>query len=274
MIPVYASNGAFITRYNGRDYHLIARYAPLLHADGIEFLMYTCWDDQVKELRRFLTGLPLKYPVMHLDKGIGEALSEKGMDGREEALRLLSRDLDTACEIGADRLVMHLWNGPFSDAHFDDALALLGEMLEMAEKREKLLTVENVTCARNLCLDHLLALAEKYPQVRFTYDTKMAHLHGENELLARDKYAPLLDGGRICHLHVNDSVFPTPGMDRLPIMHIGEGSVDFGAFFALLKKRGYLGTATVESTSVRPDCSVDLDRLNLSLEEVRRGLNG
>ena len=82
------------------------------------------------------------------------------------------------------------------------------------------------------------------------------------------------DGGRICHLHVNDSVFPTPGMDRLPIMHIGEGRVDFGAFFALLKKRGDLGTATVESTSVRPDGSVDLDRLNLSLEEVRRGLNG
>jgi sugar phosphate isomerase/epimerase len=151
---------------------------------------------------------------------------------------------------------------------------MYGDMAALAEKRGLCLTVESVTCRENLSLDHLAALAKKYPFARFTYDTKMAHLHGENELLARKKYAPLLDGGRICHLHVNDSVFPTPGMDRLPIMHIGEGSVDFGAFFALLKKRGYLGTATVESTSVRPDGSVDLDRLNHSLEEVRRGLNG
>ena len=273
MIPVYVSNGAFITRYNGRDYHLIERYAPLLHADGLEFLMYTCWDDKVKEVRRFLTGLRLQYPVMHLDKNIGETLSEKGMEGRDEAFRLLSRDLDTACEIGADKLVMHLWNGPFSDTHFDDAAGLLEDMLELAEKRGKLLTVENVTCARNLCLDHLLVLASRYPEVRFTYDTKMAHLHGENGLLSADKYASLLKEGLICHLHVNDSIFPTPDMDRLPIMHIGDGDVDFAAFFALLRQRGYQGTATVESTSVRKDGSVDIDKLNRSIEEIRRGLN-
>lgn len=274
MIPVYVSNGAILTRYNGRDYHLIAKYMPLLNADGMEFLMYFCWADEVDEVRRVLKGLKLYIPVMHLDKNIGEALSEHGAEGRDEAFRLLKRDLDTACLIGAKKLVLHLWNGPCSDRNFDPSLEMYGDMAALAEKRGLCLTVENVTCRENLSLDHLAALAKKYPFARFTYDTKMAHLHGENALLATDKYRFLLSEGYISHLHVNDSVFPTPGMDRLPIMHIGDGKVDFDAFFALVHACNYAGTATVESTSVNTDGSVDVDKLNRSLARVRRGLNG
>ena len=272
MIPVYVSNGAFITRNNGRDYHLIDKYPRMLETDGVEFLMYFVWSDEVKELRRFLKGTRLYFPVTHMDKQIGETLSEFGLEGREKAMALFRRDLETACEIGSKKLVLHLWNGPHSDENFDASLELYEEMHELAAREGILLTTENVTCIKNVCLDHLKKMHRLFPFARFTYDTKMAHLHGENELLETEKYVNLLSSGVICHLHMNDSDI-LPDMSRLPIMHIGEGKVDFGRVFSLLKQIGYCGTATVESTSVNPDGSVDVEKLQRSINRVRAGLN-
>ncbi len=273
MIPVYVSNGAFVTRYNGRDYRHIARYASEIEADGVEFLMYCVWKDEIPELRRFLLSTRLTFPVMHIDKEIGETLAARGLEGRDEALALLERDIGTACEIGAQKLVMHLWNGKYSDTRFDEALRLYGDMYERADKRGLLLTVENVTCVRNVCLEHLEALKNAYPFARFTYDTKMAYLHHENELLAEESWRHLLSDGWITHLHVNDTL-PDPAADRLPIMHIGDGKVDFDSFFRLTHECGYSGSATVESTSVRTDGFVDINKLNRSISLVRKGLNG
>ena len=273
MIPVYVSNGAFVTRYNGRDYHHIATYAPLLNCDGVEFLMYCVWKDDVKALRSFLKSTKLRFPVTHMDKQIGETLSEYGLKAKDKALKLFERDLITASEIGSEKAVLHLWNGPFSDAKFDEVLELYAQMHDMAARRGILLTTENVTCVKNVCLDHLLKLRALFPFARFTYDTKMAQLHGENELLAQEKYIDLLISGAISHLHLNDTK-PMPEMERLPIMHIGDGLVDFDSFFRLLKRSAYSGTATVESTSVNKDGSVDIEKLNRSLDRVRQELNG
>lgn len=272
MIPVYVSNGAFITRNNGRDYRLIGKYPALLDADGVEFLMYFVWQDAVEELRRFLKSTQFYFPVTHMDKQIGETLSERGLEGKADALKLFERDLVTACEIGSQKLVLHLWNGPCSDSRFDETLGVCEDMLNMAQKRGTELTVENVTCKQNLSLDHLAKLKALFPAMRFTYDTKMAHLHGENALLGSEKYVSLLKDKAISHLHVNDTLVDC-SQPRLPIMHIGDGQVDFGAFFSLIRACGYSGSATVESTSVNSDGSVNVEKLNRSLARVRRELN-
>ena len=272
MIPVYISNGCIVTRYNGRDYHLIPKYAEQLPVDGVEFLMYYVWDDEVKELRSFLKHCGLSFPVTHMDKQVGELLAESGLEHKDEILKWFRRDLVTACELGSRKLVLHLWNGPCSDRNFDAALDLFGELYELADKEGILLTAENVACRENLCLTHLNDLLAKYPFARFTYDTKMAFLHGENELLGKPEWAHILPA--ISHLHVNDSKIADIGGGRLPIMHIGDGDVDFDAFFALLKERKFDGTATIESTSVLEDGSVQIEKLTKSIETVRKGLNG
>jgi len=273
MIPVYASNGTFITRWNGRDYKLYSKYAPMLHADGFEFLMYNVWSDDVENLRKYLVSTGLSFPVTHMDKEIGETLATYGLEGREEAMRLFERDVITACEIGSTKLVMHLWNGLNSDSRFDETLCLYPEMHDMAEKRGLILATENVTCRDNLALDHLNAVSALCPGARFTYDTKMAFLHSENALLGTEKYINLLKSGAITHLHMNDSRRGEPGSNRSPILHIGEGVIDFDPVFALLKREKYDGTATVESTSVLQDGSVLVDKLNRSLDTVRARLN-
>lgn len=272
MIPVYASNGTFITRWNGRDYRLYSKYAPMLHADGFEFLMYSVWKDDVKDLRAYLKSTGLFFPLMHLDKDIGETLATRGLEGREEAFGLLRRDLDTACEIGAGKLVLHLWNGLNSDSRYDEVKELYPEMHFEAERRGLELTLENVTCRHNICLEHLTEIKSLCPGARFTWDTKMAYLHRENKLLADEKYICLLDGA-VSHLHMNDSAPSEPGSNRSPILHIGDGKIDFDSFFRLLKTKNFSGTATVESTSVLQDGSVLVDKLNRSLDTIRARLN-
>lgn len=273
MIPLYVSNGAYLTRLNGRNFRLIPSVAPRLHADGGEFLMYESWDGEIDSIRRLLRESGLSFPVTHADKIIGDILAERGRAGKDDAVKTFRRDLDTAVTLGSDKMVCHLWNGPCSDRSFDETLPIYAILHNMAKDSGVTLTMENVTCVSNLALDHLAAAAEYIPDARFTYDTKMAFLHGENALLATDKYRFLLEKGYITHLHLNDSSLNMPMAGRLPIMHIGDGEVDFGAFFRLLKACNFAGTATVESTSLFPDGQINLDKLNRSLDAVRRGLD-
>ena len=58
----------------------------------------------------------------------------------------------------------------------------------------------------------------------------------------------------------------------LRVRHIGDGHVDFAPFFERVKASGFTGFATVESTSVLPDGTVDTQKLNRSLNRVRGGL--
>ena len=73
-IPVYASTGAFVTRANGRNFHLIPRIAPLLDCDGLEFMMYESWAGQEAEIAAELRDSGVRFPSMHLDKRIGDTL--------------------------------------------------------------------------------------------------------------------------------------------------------------------------------------------------------
>ena len=272
-IPVYASTGAIITRLNGRNYRLIPEIVPQLHADGMEFMMYDSWNDEVKTIRAFLKRSGIFFPVMHLDKRIGEMLAEFGADGLARAKKMLARDLITAKEIGAQKLVLHLWSGAYSDLHFGAMLDAVEPFFDMAEAGGLALTVENVTCRVARSLPRMKAVYERCPRAAFTYDTKMAQLHGENEMLPLPEWNWLFADHRVLHLHVNDTVADNATNGRMPVLHFGDGEVKFGDFFNYLRRTGFDGTATVESTSCREDGSIDTARLNRSLDEVRSALN-
>lgn len=132
-IPVYASTGAFVTRANGRNFHLIPRIAPLLDCDGLEFMMYESWAGQEAEIAAELRDSGVRFPSMHLDKRIGEALSTEGMAARDEVLSIMKRDLRTAAAIGSKLLVLHFWGGPPEDERFDETKALYPTLDAMAK---------------------------------------------------------------------------------------------------------------------------------------------
>lgn len=273
-IPVYASTGAFVTRANGRNFHLIPRIAPLLDCDGLEFMMYESWAGQEAEIAAELRDSGVRFPSMHLDKRIGEALSTEGMAARDEVLSIMKRDLRTAAAIGSKLLVLHFWGGPPEDERFDETKALYPTLDAMAKDAGLTLAVENVARNNDLALNRLKALRALCPDLSVTYDTKMAQLKGENELLRAPENRWLFAEGHVKHLHVNDTDMEHIAGGRMPILHIGDGCVRFDAFFQLVREAAFSGSAVVESTSTRPDGSVDTDKMNQSLRRVREALNG
>ncbi len=272
-IPVYASTGAFVTRKNNRNYHLIGPVGEKMLADGFEFLMFDSWNDEIKEIRKYLNSTGLSFPVLHMDKSVGEILSEKGTGGENESMRLFERDLETALAIGSKTLVLHLWNGRHSDAHFEESLPIARKFNDLSKSAGVTLAIENVIPKTELSVDRLIAMSEFDESLHFTYDTKMAHLKNENPLLAYEKYLPLLTDKKIVHFHMNDSDPNLYYDGRLQVLHMGEGTVGFEAIFRLIHETNFSGTVTVESTSVERDGTPQIEKMNKSLVAIRSALN-
>lgn len=273
MIKVLCSSGALITRFNGRDPNLLREFFPRLHAWGIEFMVYPSWDgmltERIRDVRAIQRDLGMPIPVLHADKRIGELLSQGSFDEIEEAKARFQTCCQAAFELGAELMVLHLWGGTASDKHIGRNIEVLSELMEMAKLYGITLTVENVVCAESTPLTHIKTIMERYPEALFTIDTKMAEFHRElPQTLACDE----LWNGRVRHLHVNDYGGGIKDFSDLSVLHMGDGHVDFAPFFDKVKASGYEGYATVESTSVNPDGSVDFAKLNATLDKLSKSL--
>ncbi|MBO4847878.1 MAG: sugar phosphate isomerase/epimerase [Clostridia bacterium] len=270
---VLCSSGALITRFNGRDPRLLREFWPHIKADGIEFMIYPSWDGRLDEItetvKSFSTELRVPIPVLHADKRIGELLSMGSAEDIEEARARFRTGCGIARELGAGLMVLHLWGGPASDRNIGVNISVLGDLMREAREHGVTLTVENVVCAVETPLTHIRRIMAEYPDALFTVDTKMAEFHLETQATVD---CVELWSGRTAHLHVNDYSGGYKDFGDLRVRHIGEGHVDFGPFFKRVRESGYSGYATVESTSVLPDGSVDFAKLNRSLDTVRENL--
>ena len=128
------------------------------------------------------------------------------------------------------------------------------------------LLVENVPCKKSpyalVC-----EVAARYPNARFTFDTRHAHFMKECDVFLQ---SPLWQS-KIAHIHVSDHAGRTAegmwGVTR-PILHPGEGLIDFEALFAAMPHNDG-ETVTLESPVMLPDGTHDLDKLNRSLSFLR-----
>lgn len=263
MARVLCSTGAVITRKNNRDFHLLQTIAPRLHCDGLECMMYQAWHENPDDLRRVMAAFDV--PVFHMTKQIGEWISQ----GKpEEALGLFRADCSLAAAIGSKLLVLHLWSGLASDQHFERNLAACPVLQEIAAQHGLLLTVENVVCN---CMDpmtRLMQLAETCPEIAFTWDTKMAAFHSQEEALYQPENAWLLP--RIRHFHVNDYAGGHMDWGNLRVRQLGGGRIDFDKFFAFVRRMGYAEDFTCEATAVNEDGSIRYDEMNASLDRIGR----
>ena len=272
MSQILCSTGALIGRPNNRDYTLLKELAGKLECDGFEFMMYESWYDQVDRLVAALKEFSLHIPVMHCEKHIGEAISAGGRENSEEAFRRYRINCDIAEKLGAVKLVIHLWDGITSDSHFENNLEAFGELRKIAESRGIDLLVENVVCNCENPMKHWCELAERYPEVHFIFDTKMAAFHEQLELLYREEYAWLWKNGHIRHFHVNDYGGGYMEWSKLRTLPIGAGHIDFAEFFDFIRRTGYDDTFTVEATAFSSDGIVDTEMLNRCFRRIREYL--
>lgn len=263
MNRVLCSTGAIITRRNGRDYHLLREIVPQLACDGLEFMMYQSWHDQPDGLKKVLSGFDV--PVFHMTKQIGEWVS---LGQLKDAEAMFREDCSLADAVGARLLVLHLWSGQASDQHIERNIAAYPVLREIAEKHGLLLTVENVLCNQRDPMTHMKALAEAYPDIRFTFDTKMAAFHSQLDEMYRPENAWLWPN--IAHFHVNDYAGGHMDWANMGVKQLGQGHIDFDRFFAFVRGRGYQGDFTCEATAVNENGAIRYDEMNKSLRFIKK----
>ncbi|MBE6544416.1 MAG: sugar phosphate isomerase/epimerase [Ruminococcaceae bacterium] len=267
MFKVYCSTGAIVGRPNGRDFTLLGKYRRLIDCDGYEFMMYDSWYERLRELTLFMRTFEMPIPTFHVEKSIGELASRNIGRDAERARELFRINCELALELGADKLILHLWNGVLSDKNIENNFNIYGDLAEISDSYGLELTVENVVCGYGDPMSRLISLAERYPDAVFTYDTKMAQFHGQLELIYKEENRFIFN--KIKHIHVNDYSGAYRDFKSLRTLHIGDGSIDFKSFFEFLKREKYMGDFTVEATSFDSDGIIDYKKLNQSIYRIK-----
>ena len=260
-MQILCSTGALIGRPNGRDYHLLETYAPQLNCDGFEFILYNSWYPVIRDLTEYLLSLRLNIPVMHCEKTLAEHITRGGEEELREAFRLFEINCTLANEIGAEKMVLHLWNGVISDSHFENNLKAWPALKEAAEKHGLTLLAENVVCHQDP-MSHWVELYRAYPDIQFVFDTKMADFHAQLDLLYAPEYAWLWQENHILHYHVNDFGGTYMDWNNLKVLQLGKGHIDFDRFFRFIKETRYSGDFTLEGTGFDQTGQVNIQNLN------------
>ena len=287
MNKILCSSGAIIGKVNNNDYTLLKEYAPRLNCDGFELMMSSSWYPILDDVISTVSSYGLNIPVIHSQKSLGEALcgmtttfsegkfhdyvmtpDEDKETFRQGTARFL-QNLKLAEKLGAEKMVIHLWNGTVSDKNIEKNVERFGEWKLLSDKAGIELLVENVICNTNSPLYNMDLVAKHYPDAGFVYDTKMAEFHDQTMKLFSTEYEYIVKEGRIRHLHINDYGGGYMDWAHMQVLPIGAGHIDFASFFAKLGEYGYRGDFTVESTALAKDGSIDFDMLNGCFNKIR-----
>ena len=267
MNEILCSIGAFIGRVNDRDHRAFLRIADRLTPDAYEFLMYEAWYERERAVFADFLASGLSFPVFHIEKRIGELIGLGGEENARDAECRFLKNCEYACRLGSQKTVLHLWNGIPSDHRFDRHVEAYGRFAEIASDYGLTLTVENVICAASSPLARCRELLAKYPDISFTYDTKMAEFHGETLDLFDDINVSIQTN--VGHIHLNDYGGGYRDYANLRVLHLGEGHVDLFGFASRLKAAGYQGTVTLECSSMNPDGTLSPEKTENSLRRAR-----
>ena len=270
MNRILCSTGAIIGRPNGRDITLLSKCRERLECDGYEFLMYDTWYEKIDEIRNVVLAVSAPVPVFHVEKTVGDLISRNKDGDTERALELFDINCSLAKELGAEKLVLHLWSGLDSDKNMPHNIACYKFLRKIADDYGLDLTVENVVCNNGDPMSHLIVLAGIYPDIQFTFDTKMAAFHNQLDSLYKEENRYLFENIR--HIHVNDYCGGYKDWKNLNTLHIGDGHIDFDKLFDFLNQMRYQGDFTVEATSFDENGTIDFDALNRNFRKIREYL--
>ena len=278
MSRILCSTGAIIGKPSVDNFTLLKKLSTELTCDGFEFIiefhMYEAGYEDVEEQKRLLKELNLCIPVVHCDKMVGEYISIGGEEKTTEAYRLFEINCDFAKDIGAEKLVLHLWGGMASDGQIQNNIAAYPRLRKIADRYGLDLLVENVVCNTENPMKHLCELRDAYPDIHFLFDTKMAAFHEELEQLYEKEYEWLWKGGHIRHYHVNDYDGGYMDWANLSALPVGAGKLDFERYFAFLRSTGYDGDITTEGVAFDEEGNVDVELLNRQVDYIREKIFG
>lgn len=262
---ILCSTGTLVGRSNGYNHRIVTERHREITADGFELMMLSAYYERLSAVIRDFEAADVKVETIHFEKNITALLGLGDGDDRKEGLRIFRINAETGKEIGAKTAVFHLWDGRFSPEQTESVLTLLETLYEICEKNGITLMVENVPARAPSAFENVAEAARRYPDASFTFDTRHAHAMGQCETFFE---SPLWE--RIGHIHVSDysgEMVPEMWGVTRPILHPGEGIIDFDALFATMPPfRG--DTVTLESPVMHRDGTVDIPKLCTSLQAL------
>lgn len=272
-----------VSRLNGFDYKRALREAAELCADGlssgIELMMLPIYYELYSDVVSHIRSNGLSAPVIHCEKEIGTMLSDAGCAASvgntadEETLRRKITELFRLnCKIGemagSRRMVLHLWGGVNSDRYLDYNISALGELTAMAKEHGLRLLIENIPSVENdpLANWNRIMDANALADSGFIFDTRFGKLHEQGEeILQTERVIPHIE-----HIHISDFAGTYREFKALrPILHPGEGSVDFPRIAELLDAIEYSNTITLESP-VAMENDRDIPKLRKTLTYLNK----
>lgn len=255
---ILSSTGTFIGRANGRDYRLIPQIAESTACDGFELMLLEDWSERLPVVCDFLLASGFLPETVHLEKNIGVLLSAGTEKCAEEALEIYRRDMEAAARLGARLVVLHFWGGRLSDYLIDKNLPLIPLFYDIAAQYGILLTIENIPCVYGTPLFMWNRIAAYYPEAKFIFDTRFGGFHNEYKKIFASPHWK-----NVCHMHISDF----GGEMIQPILHPGEGAMDFDDLFAAMPS--YPQAIAVESPVLAGDGTVDIEKLNRTVAYTR-----
>ncbi|MCL2517007.1 MAG: sugar phosphate isomerase/epimerase [Oscillospiraceae bacterium] len=265
---IYCSTGTIIGRENNYDFNFILQNAGNIEADGFELMMLKAYYENFDIMAKLFARNNLFFPILHTDKDIGTLISTNGEGDFEEAIRLFESNCKFAGDIGAEKIVLHLWGGPDSDKNLDNNIFVCERLLEIATKNKLKLMIENIPCAVWDPLVYWNKLYKLYKDVYFILDTRFLAFHEQIESVYDTDWFRCEN---LIHMHVSDLAGKPHDFSSLrPILHPNEGLIDFKKFFDKLKTN-YNNTITLESPVLSKD-GLDIEKLNKSLKYIKEAM--
>jgi len=277
---LFCSTGTIVGRINGFNIHLVTEILPPLVEEGViagaELMMLPVYYERLSEVSGewLSAGLPL--PVIHADKDIGTLFSDAGVAfaaGDRESADALRREAADKfyrnCEMGAmadsRTMVLHLWGGMNSDRQIGYNASLLPGLCEIIRPYGIRLLIENVPSNTYDPLSNWKKLLPLPDNCALIFDTRFGQLHRQiDETWADADVAPHIE-----HIHISDILGAPRDFSTLrPILHPGEGMIDFNALCRILNARDYSGTVTLESPVIREN-GADGEKLGRTLRALR-----
>ncbi len=276
---LFPSTGTMVGYRNGYDYRrALGEFVRLREAglcDGVELMMLQFYYDKIETVADAVnaSGLVSADSVIHCEKEVGTMISDAGVldaEGKKDEAEILYRQAYALyrenCRMaeltGLHRMVLHLWGGRSSDGHIPYNAGKLAELSETAAEYGVRLLVENIPSSYDNPLSNWKRLLPLPENTGLIFDTRFGKLHEQTpETLTDAQIVPHIE-----HVHISDFGGTYRDFSALrPILHPGEGTIDFAQVAALLDGMNYAGTVTLESPVMLDGGEYDIAKLERTL---------
>lgn len=264
---IFCSTGAFTRSSDPRSHEVILRYGRDLMVDGLEIIFYPCWYHEPERIASALVASQLSFPVLHIEKSIGDCFSSSDRSEREQGIQRFEQNCAFARQLGAELVVLHLWGMPLSDQNFEHNLQKLAPCLDLAARYELTLAVETIPCQRADPLSNVRRALEYDPRARVALDTEFLAWHKQLEAVFTASW--LWQTAMVRHVHIKDYDHVHSATGERRYLHPGEGQIDFQRFVRQLKAAGFAGALSLEARAIDHEGRVDVARIQKSLQFMR-----